>query len=100
MVALRIRTPKDIGALIRERRLALGLDQGELAKKAGVSRLWINQVERGKPGASLGLVLRTFAATGIELFAETGEPAGEAAEPVKTPDVSAIVRAARAQKKP
>lgn len=64
---MRIRTPKDIGATIREGRRTLALDQATLAEKVGVSRLWINQVERGKPGASMGLVLRTFAVLGIEL---------------------------------
>ena len=62
-----IRTARDIGALIREERLRAGWDQATLAKQAGVSRLWINQVERGKSGASVGLVLNTLSALGIEL---------------------------------
>lgn len=62
-----IRTARDIGALIREERTNAGWDQQTLAKRAGVSRLWINEVERGKPGASLGRVLNTLAALGVEL---------------------------------
>lgn len=62
-----IRNARDIGALIREERTNVGWDQKTLAQRAGVSRLWINQVERGKPGASLGRVLNTLAALGIEL---------------------------------
>lgn len=62
-----LRNARDIGALIRERRTSAGWDQETLAKHAGVSRLWINQVERGKPGASLGRILNTLAALGIEL---------------------------------
>jgi len=62
-----IRNARDIGALIREERTSAGWDQKALAKRAGVSRLWINEVERGKPGASLGRVLNTLAALGIEL---------------------------------
>jgi HTH-type transcriptional regulator/antitoxin HipB len=95
---MRIRTPKDIGALIRERRQTLGLDQGQLAKKVGVSRLWINQIERGKPGASLGLVLRTLTAVNAEVIANTGERP-IVAEPVLTPDINAIVDAARSKQK-
>lgn len=38
---MRIRTPVDLGALIRERRKALRLDQKTLAEKVGVSRQWI-----------------------------------------------------------
>ncbi|MBI1777922.1 MAG: helix-turn-helix transcriptional regulator [Proteobacteria bacterium] len=97
---MRLRTPRDIGAVIRERRRSLGLDQGELAEKVGVSRLWINQVERGKPGASLNLVLRTFAAVGIELTADAGEHLRGDADTVVTPDINAIVQAARTKKLP
>ena len=62
-----IRTPADIGALIRERRAALGLDQQTLAKQVGTSRKWVIEVEAGKPGVGLGLVLRTLRVLGIEL---------------------------------
>ena len=37
-----LRNPADIGALIRARRRTLGLEQAELAARAGVSRLWIS----------------------------------------------------------
>lgn len=67
MAQIMLRTPADIGALIKDRRRALGLDQAELAVRIDVGRLWVNQVERGKPGASLGLVLRALAALGLEL---------------------------------
>ena len=64
---MRIRTPVDFGALIRDRRLKLGLDQKTLAEKVGVSRQWIVEVEKGKPRAEIGLVLRTLAALDIQL---------------------------------
>ena len=63
-----IRNARDIGALIREERTNAGWDQKTLAARAGVSRLWINEIERGKPGASLGRILNTLAALGIELY--------------------------------
>lgn len=97
---MRLRTPKDIGALIRDRRRRLGLDQAELAEKVGVSRLWVNQVERGKPGAGLGLILRALAALGVDLAADIGEPPSQDAEAVVTPDINAIVEAARGKKQP
>ena len=62
-----IRTPSDLGALIRERRIKLGLDQLTLAKKAGTSRKWLIEVEKGKPRAEIGLILRTLKAVGITL---------------------------------
>ncbi|HUO04318.1 MAG TPA: helix-turn-helix domain-containing protein [Candidatus Binataceae bacterium] len=64
-----VRTPSDLGAIIRERRLKLGLDQLSLAKKAGTSRKWLIEVENGKPRAEFGLILRTLKALGIELAA-------------------------------
>jgi HTH-type transcriptional regulator / antitoxin HipB len=89
-----IRTPANLGALIRDRRLGLGFDQAELAKRVGVSRLWINQVERGKPGASVGLVLRTLMVLGIELTA------GNVPAPATTLDIDAIVDGARDRRQP
>jgi HTH-type transcriptional regulator/antitoxin HipB len=62
-----IRTPSDLGAMIRERRLKLGLDQLSLARKAGTSRKWLIQVENGKSGAEIGLILRTLKALGTAL---------------------------------
>ncbi|MEA2746448.1 MAG: HTH-type transcriptional regulator / antitoxin HipB, partial [Myxococcales bacterium] len=76
----------------------LGLDQQTLAKKVGVSRLWIVEIERGKPRAEIGLVLRTFLALGLQLDAS---PAANAVKPragshaIAAPDIDAIVRAAR-----
>jgi HTH-type transcriptional regulator/antitoxin HipB len=92
---MHLRTPTDIGAIIRERRRALGLDQGELAKRVGVSRLWINQIERGKPRASLNLVLRTLSTIGVELIADSEVRPPQDLMPVTTPDINAIVQAAR-----
>ena len=55
-----IRTPADLGAFIRERRTKLGLDQRSLAQKVGISRKWIVEIEKGKPRAEIGLILRTL----------------------------------------
>ncbi len=62
-----VRTPQDIGALIKSRRRSLGLSQADLASKLGTSRLWITEIERGKPRASLSLVLQAISALGLEL---------------------------------
>jgi len=96
MSQIPLRTPADVGALIRDRRRVLQLDQAALAGMIGVSRLWVNQVERGKPGASLGLVLRALNALGIELLAGTMDRvATESVSPVVTADIDAIVADAR-----
>ena len=99
-----LRTSADIGALIKDRRRALGLDQAELAHQIGVSWLWVNQVERGKPGASLALILRALAAVGVELVG--GTPGKGDAErpsdgaPVVSPDINGIVARARRKDRP
>ena len=36
------------------------MTQADLARRTGVSRQWVAAVERGKPRAELGLILRTF----------------------------------------
>jgi HTH-type transcriptional regulator/antitoxin HipB len=71
---MRIRTPADLGALIRDSRTKLGLAQKSLADKAGVSRQWIVEVEKGKPRAAIGLLLRTIGALSIALDAENEGP--------------------------
>ena len=96
---MRLRTPADVGAAIRDRRRTLGWDQAALAARVGVSRLWINRIERGHPGASLGLVLRTFAALGVAVDATV--PAADAHPPDSvTPDIAAILAAARRRTAP
>jgi HTH-type transcriptional regulator/antitoxin HipB len=64
-----LRTPRDIGALVRDRRQAAGLTQTALAEQAGVSRRWLAAIEAGKPGAEIGLLLRVLAALGTRLDA-------------------------------
>lgn len=92
-----LRTPKDIGAAIRQRRRELRLDQATLARNVGVSRQWIIEVEAGKPRAELGLVLRTLDALGVRLVDEaTVRPErAEKRRAQPAPDIDAIVSAAR-----
>jgi len=68
---MRIRTPAELGALIRDHRTRLRLDQKSLAEKVDVSRQWIVDVEKGKSGAPIGLVLRTLSVLGIAIDAAT-----------------------------
>ena len=73
-----IRTVDDVAELVRDRRKQLGLSQMELARRAGVSRQWLVDLERGKPTAEVALVLRTLAAAGMQLDARdpTHQPEG------------------------
>ncbi len=104
MTRITLRTPAEIGALIKDRRRALGRDQADLADQIGVSRLWVNQVERGKPGAGLGRILRALAAVGVEITVsaadkDDGRGMSDGA-PVVSPDINAIVAAARRRDHP
>lgn len=81
-----MRTPQDFGALIRSARKEQGLDQAALATRMGVSRLWVNEVERGKPRAQLGLVLRALSVLGIALRVDAPAPSE-----VNTPDIDVVV---------
>ncbi|MEX2658139.1 MAG: helix-turn-helix domain-containing protein [Acidimicrobiales bacterium] len=62
-----MRVTNDLATSLRARRLELGLTQAELAGRAGVARSWLASVERGKPGAEVGLILRLLDALGLSL---------------------------------
>lgn len=93
-----IRTPADLGTLIRNTRKRLRLDQSTLAKNIGVSRLWLVEIEKGKPRAEIGLVLRTLDALHITLNATTSEdpPPKKSQNSI---DIDEIVAAARRPRK-
>lgn len=91
---MRVRTPADLGALIRERRIALGLDQKTLAEKVGASRQWVVDAEKGKPRSEIGLLLRTIGALGVVLNADK-EDARKPKDTAPQVDINSIVEAAR-----
>ena len=89
---MQIKTASDIGALVRDRRAGLRWSQEELAKRTGVSRLWIVQLERGKPTAQVGLVLRVLKELGIALDAAPASHADSSRKANKTVDLDRIIR--------
>lgn len=78
-----LKTPSDLGHVIRQRRKALGWDQARLAYETGVSRQWVIDIEKGKPRAELQLVLRVMNVLGVPLTA---------ALPASSPDAPALPR--------
>lgn len=90
-----LKTPDDFGNLIRQRRKALAWGQAELAHAVGVSRRWVIQTEKGKPGAELGLILRTLTVLGLRLDASpcsslpVAESSSASANP--RPDINRII---------
>ncbi len=102
-----IRTPADLGAVIRDRRKQLGLDQSTFAKRIGVSRQWVIGVERGHARAAVGLVLRAIDALGIRLDASildasildaSMEQESRRGSPSSAVDIDAIVAKAKKSK--
>jgi HTH-type transcriptional regulator/antitoxin HipB len=91
---MRVRNSSELGGLIRETRRQQGLDQSELAQQVGVSRQWIIDIEKGKPRAAVGLILRTLNALGIRLDAQI-EPVRNLQTPGAKGDLDAIIAAAR-----
>lgn len=55
------------GALILQRRTALGLSQEELALATGVGRRFIIELEAGKASCQLGLALMAMATLGLRI---------------------------------
>lgn len=90
-----IRTPKDLGHLIRDNRTRNGMTQAELASRVGVSRKWIIDLERGKPTAVLSLAFRTLRVLGLEVDAKSQSEK----RAIRDGDIDAVVDAARSAKR-
>lgn len=52
---------------MKERRLAKGLTQRQLAELSGVSRKFVMDLEAGHPGAELGKAMLVFEVAGVEV---------------------------------
>jgi transcriptional regulator with XRE-family HTH domain len=68
-----------VGFRVRERRLAAGLTQAQLAERCGLHRTFIGSVERGERNAallSLRKIAKALRATPAQLLAEPDDPPG------------------------
>lgn len=61
----------DAGALLRETRRERGLDQAELARRAGTTQGYISRIERGSVSPTLRTLERLLHAMGRRLVADT-----------------------------
>lgn len=78
-----IRTPRDIGLLIKEGRARSGLSQAALAEKINSTQTWISWIENGKPTAEIGLVLQTLGVLGVTMdfqLPSDDRPGGDASQ--------------------
>jgi HTH-type transcriptional regulator / antitoxin HipB len=68
MTILTARTLSQLGVTVRRLRTARTLSQGELARRAGVSRQWVIAVEQGRTaGMEIGLLMRVLDALDASL---------------------------------
>ena len=69
-MSVRIPTPAEIGAMIKQARKALGLRQDQLAGAAGLGVRFVVELEAGKPTAQVGKVLQVLDALGFTMHIE------------------------------
>lgn len=58
----------ELGKLVRQARKQAALDQETTADLVGVGVRFLSEVERGKPSARLGLVLKVLERLGLEVW--------------------------------
>ena len=64
-MAFQIENTAALGRMVRQVRTGMGLTQPDLAMTAGVGLRFIVEVEKGKPTAQIGKVLRVLRTLGI-----------------------------------
>lgn len=69
-----VRSPSELGQLVRQRRKQAALTLQKAAGMAGVGVRFLSELKRGKPTLRLGLVLEMLALFGLELHVH---PRGE-----------------------
>ena len=72
---MRVTTVKELGAALRQARIARGETQQALAKRIHVTQSAISKVEKGHPGASIGLIFQLLKALELPLQTGTGRVA-------------------------
>jgi len=71
-------------------------DLEQLAKKVGVNRRWVLEVERGKPRAEISLVLKTLDALGLSLSIDSKTAVRRRGGPeIDSVDIDAIIENAK-----
>ena len=84
MKPYRITSVSDLGQVVRAVRKTSGLRQDDLAGSAGVSHVYVRDLERGKATAQIGLALQVMSEFGIDLFLDISNDAYERLQRDKT----------------
>ena len=67
VIDINVKTPEDIGEIIRRVRRNQGIRQDDLAAYIDSSHVFMRDAERGKPSVQLGRVLRALDELGIKM---------------------------------
>ena len=62
-----IKTPADLGKIIRQRRKAAKLTQQNAAALAGIGVRFLSELERSKPTAQIGKAIKVAQLLGLEI---------------------------------
>jgi len=91
MATVDVARPDDMGAALREVRVAEDITQSALAEMAGVGRQWLNAFEMGeKPSAPIDMVMRV--ATALDVSVTLSRPAPPAPVDEEEPvDLDALI---------
>lgn len=71
----RVRSPEELGLLARQERKRQELTLDKVYSVSGLTTRFLSEFERGKPNASIGRVMKTLQALGLEMLVL---PRGEA----------------------
>ena len=64
----RVRSPQAMGQLVRQERKRQDLTMDEVYSASGLTTRFLSEFERGKPNASLGRVMDSLQALGLEML--------------------------------
>ena len=73
-----VKTPDELGQVVRAVRRSQGLRQDDLAAMAGASHVSLMNIERGKEGVALGRVMQVLRELGIQVQLDVPPEATEA----------------------
>ena len=66
-----VRTPKQLGAIIRRARRTAGLTQAQLGEKAGIWQETVSKIENGQGATRIATILDLLAALDLEIEVRT-----------------------------
>jgi transcriptional regulator with XRE-family HTH domain len=89
---INIKSPQELGLLIRATRKQQKIRMDDVAGSAGVGHVFVREVERGKETVQLGRVMQLLSELGIELKADVPDDVMPALAALKASGVKPLTR--------